>query len=1194
MKLHKNSFVSRRLVISAAVMTVCSTAYAIPIAPTASPFSSVPSHLINESTSTKQQTAKPNVTIFVDDSGSMGQEVTGTKRVRNGSSYTYEVDDYAEDGTFTTVTRTVDIPRYVVWARNESIYGKYATYNQWIGRNRYDNKWNQIGYYRMDNSERHLTRMEVTREALDKVVSKYKDKIHWNLISLWGSEQGIELYNFSYARDYGNTNGGAVLRALNNQGHASEWGYFTGANAPTALAVARTMESAPNGYQALKMLTANEMLGFIKNLKPTYGGGTPATSRYITAADYAMKAIRYQCQQNYIVMLSDGDANDGAGVVSTAVNSSEYRNLWTTNPNKTVYNYRTNPGTLRDLSSRLTGSYNGRVIDLKSNNERDFENLPFEDVQDVKTFTVGFGRDLSNEGRRYLQEGSTGKDAYFSATNSDELVKAFEKMFSEIENNSTTIPTETTSTSTPANASSSISGLAAILSLDTSKWSSVFKFYKFDRNGKVTKQNYPATFTNRKILMNNGKEIYWLYGGANNSSATVHTDFGFKDATEFTNAFLPWLARTSKTDAEIETAAKSVQSQNRTVEAYRERTKTANDPTRMMGDVLDSSAQTAGKNAKYLMVGANDGMFYIYRNDSVNPKEPAYNLVLNYLPGGMERESKEETLAKVLPTIAEKNYGQPFNPHIYGVNGGTFTVTTAEMKKIGGRKQQTILMSNMGQGGRGAFALKITGNDSTKANNSPVGLDADSSSWNISVPLWETQKGDDNMLGYTISKPSLYQLAANWTADGKKPDVKNDVRVAAFLANGFQSGNKSLQYDKYPTLYIYDALGEDVGSASQLSKSLNTAGNVLAKISTEKARADGPGALASPVVVDLDFDGIADVVYAGDYYGDLYRFDLRNTMPKKNADGTFTGGWKVTKIYDGDPSQPITAAPAVYNRGNNKVIVTFGTGSDIFVNDRKNMKVQSFFGIYDDLNQKEVVTAAKKDNLLQQTLVPANTVGQRTISPNIDTLDETRYRGWYVDLDAGSNKEENGVKKFRSSEKVTVQPNILLSSVFFTTRIYTAEESGLGSAKTATETCQVINTKLETGGTSWLMGLDVRTGGLLKTAKFRSDEKIANTDTLVGKDLGNLSGEATLLSYQNALKGTQSAINENGQVRTNGVLGDLDDPKTPPSNDCLESDDYNLYGAIANEDGLYNQGVTGNLCKHGGRLIRVNTREILE
>ena len=87
--------------------------------------------------------------------------------------------------------------------------------------------------------------------------------------------------------------------------------------------------------------------------------------------------------------------------------------------------------------------------------------------------------------------------------------------------------------------------------------------------------------------------------------------------------------------------------------------------------------------------------------------------------------------------------------------------------------------------------------------------------------------------------------------------------------------------DNETALYVYDMTGKEAGTKNTgTNVSSSKAGELLAKISASKA--NGKGGLSTPTLVDTDFDGIVDIAYAGDRYGNMFRFDLRG-KPRLNG-----------------------------------------------------------------------------------------------------------------------------------------------------------------------------------------------------------------------------------------------------------------------------------------------------------------------
>ena len=117
--------------------------------------------------------------------------------------------------------------------------------------------------------------------------------------------------------------------------------------------------------------------------------------------------------------------------------------------------------------------------------------------------------------------------------------------------------------------------------------------------------------------------------------------------------------------------------------------------------------------------------------------------------------------------------------HKYGVNGG-FTLRQTPVAEQGSKFQQRVFMFGaMGQGGRGAYALNIGGKEDQTTN---TGLDA--AVWSDKVPLFETAKGKDNNLGFTIGTPQIGRVSISRPANNGRVDVSKNIRYAGFLASG--------------------------------------------------------------------------------------------------------------------------------------------------------------------------------------------------------------------------------------------------------------------------------------------------------------------------------------------------------------------------------------------------------------------------
>ena len=727
----------------------------------------------------------------------------------------------------------------------------------------------------------------------------------------------------------------------------------------------------------------------------------------------------------------------------------------------------------------------------------------------VQTFTVGFGEGISKVGREYLEKGASRPDWYFNAAKPEKLLDAFKTIVDNIENDSKNTKFEGASSTAPATTSTGIPNMAATVYLNTGSWSSQLRFYKLNRNGtpiNTTEFDQPS-FNNRLTLVNDGSKTYFIDRVSDNEASNA--DFGIsdgsaKDKLEWKNALLKWTGRegsdeTTKADAETKGYSQS----------YRIRPTDPADASkdeRNLGDILDGSVAAIGdkrdNRQEFLVAAANDGMVHIFRNGtSSNP----YDLKLSYIPAGMEREDDQgqtTTLGKVLKDIARDGYGSG-TPHRYMVNGGFVLRQTPD--------KQTFMFGAMGQGGRGAYALNI----GAVANS-------DRSGWNTTVPLFETEKGSGNKLGYTIGSTQIGRVSIK--RDTTPVNLKSDVRYAGFLASGYRTEDVN-SADNETALYIYDMTGKEAGT-QDTGKSVSSAGNLLAKISVP----NGKGGLSTPTLVDTDFDGIVDIAYAGDRYGNMFRFDLSGETPSE---------WSVQMIFQGSGNQPITSAPAVSRRSKDKYVVIFGTGSEIYQNELEgtNGQINAVYGIYDDVSTDESKKAvlANSSELEQQTresdgehiYVSDNKVGEGK-------------KGWSLTL--GSN------------ERVTVKPTMILRTAVVTIRKYETKTTHTDSS--STDVCLPDSTSTQTTAKTIILGVNAENGGRLGlrdariSSKDRTFIKRENNGQIYYANGMTFDGVINF-TYMNSSKADDSPVTADGDSGGTGTDKELNATPSVPNNKCF-------------------------------------------
>jgi hypothetical protein len=759
----------------------------------------------------------------------------------------------------------------------------------------------------------------------------------------------------------------------------------------------------------------------------------------------------------------------------------------------------------------------------------------------VQTFTVGFGEGISEVGREYLEKGASRPDWYFNAAKKEDLLEAFKTIVDNIENDSKITKFEGTSSTAPATTSTGIPNMAATVHLNTGSWSSQLRFYKLNRDGTPinTTEFVQPSFNNRLTLVNDGSKTYFIDRVADNEASNA--DFGIsdssaKDKLEWKNALLKWTGRvgddeTIKADAETKGYSQS----------YRIRPTDSADSSkdeRNLGDILDGSVAAVGdkrdNRQEFLVAAANDGMVHIFRNGT--PSNP-YDLKLSYIPAGMEREDDQgqaTTLGKVLKDVARDGYGSS-TPHRYMVNGGFVLRQTPD--------KQTFMFGAMGQGGRGAYALNI----GAVANS-------DRSGWNTTVPLFETEKGSGNKLGYTIGSTQIGRVSIKRNAT--PVNLESDVRYAGFLSSGYRTEDVN-SADNETALYVYDMTGKEAGTKNTgTNVSSSKAGELLAKIPAP----NGKGGLSTPTLVDTDFDGIVDIAYAGDRYGNMFRFDLSGETPSK---------WSAQMIFQGSGNQPITSAPAVSRRGKDKYVVIFGTGSEIY-HSELDVATQdnAVYGIYDDISKEAVL--AKSDDLTGQTVQADG----EYISVTNNKVSEDQ-KGWKLALGSG--------------ERVTVKPTMILRTAVVTIRKYKQEVIHTNSS--SADVCLPDSTSTQTTAKTIILGVNAENGGRLGLRDARISDK--NRQFIKRENNGQVYYASGMVfdgvvnfTYLNGSKADDSPVTADGDSGGTGTDKELNATPSVPNNKCFATQAER--SLLTNSDKMHSLKVEGRKCG----LKRISWREL--
>ncbi len=404
---------------------------------------------------------------------------------------------------------------------------------------------------------------------------------------------------------------------------------------------------------------------------------------------------------------------------------------------------------------------------------------------------------------------------------------------------------------------------------------------------------------------------------------------------------------------------------------------------------------------RMVYVGANDGMLH-----------------------GFDAATGEELLAYVPASLASTAVGQglhyltdPAYTHRYYVDM-PLTVSDAFIPgRHAGSAWRTVLLGGLRGGGRGLFALDVT---------DPSRFSEEEAS---SLVLWEFDAGDDPDLGHVLGRATVALLP--------------NGRWAALFGNGYppQVVPGQPQVSGRAKLFVLFLDGGLDGSW--------TLGQDYVVLDTGAGGTDSPNGLGEPAVVDLDGDGVADRVYAGDLQGHLWAFDLSASDPARW--GVAHGTPAHPEPLFTAPGQPITARPEVVrhpvvptvpaNRPN--VLVLFGTGRFLVEPDRTDASPQAFYGIWDRGDG-----GLDRSRLQEQHLLEGFPTEVRV--PSDEPVDYAgaegpRRYGWYLDLPA-------------KGERVVSAPQVRGDLVFFSTVVPSQAPCAFG-------------------GRGWLMALRLVNGG---------------------------------------------------------------------------------------------------------------------
>ena len=247
-----------------------------------------------------------------------------------------------------------------------------------------------------------------------------------------------------------------------------------------------------------------------------------------------------------------------------------------------------------------------------------------------------------------------------------------------------------------------------------------------------------------------------------------------------------------------------------------------------------------------------------------------------------------------------------------------------------------------------------------------------------------------------------------------------------------------------------------------------------------------PNAMSNPAVIDVDKNGTADYIYAGDLYGNMWVFDITDSNTsnwgnkKLGKAPLFTATSRTSKPTGsaetaGNYSQPITTQPKIsFDKANDRLLIAFGTGQYIENTDNSvtDQPTQTFYVIRDKYSTSSVIDSERgtakgnsylhlvKQKILKEELDKNNNLKRHLTARE---LDWDTANGFFVDL---VNTEHDDLNN--DGERQVTDSVIVDNKVFFTTVLPNGNDC-------------------EPGGSSWFMVLDLLTGTSWQKGTIKDD-----------------------------------------------------------------------------------------------------------
>ena len=601
--------------------------------------------------------------------------------------------------------------------------------------------------------------------------------------------------------------------------------------------------------------------------------GSVAASRNPIDSDLYNSPINNTCQQNYIVLLTDGEPTQDVDATSKIEAMTDDAG-----------------DTFADLvggSCDVEVDANGACLDDLAQFLHDGDHSSLADQQSINTYTIGFEIDLPV----LEQTAQRGGGVYYTADDTASLANALTNILIDVLQTNQTF----TSPSVAVNAFNRTQNLSDLFISVFSPtggrhWHGNLKKYRLrPSDATIVDANGDPAVDPITGFFKKSAQSYWsppvidgevvTLGGAANilptpASRKVYTYFTDDDLTDPSNRISPSNIA-SLTDAVLgtggvgdPTAAQVISFINGVDVGDTDGDDDFTEPRNQMGDPLHSQPVSAiyGQNGML-----RDGLLFFATNDGV--------LHALDLATGVEQWAfippeflADQVLLLRNQASAEKHYGIDGDLRIHMVADSDGVIESGE---------KVYLYFGMGRGGDFYYALDVTDRAAP-------------------VLKWRIDGATLPKLGQSWSTP----IATRIDIQGAPYDATNTAKTVLVIGGGYEADQDQETFSTDSVgnaIYIVDAINGNLlwhASNSGASQNFATMGRAMDYSIPARIR-----------VVDFDGDGFADRFYAGDMGGQLWRFDISN-------------GQAATSLVAGGVIAQLGAAPSPPRRRTRSAVST--------------------------------------------------------------------------------------------------------------------------------------------------------------------------------------------------------------------------------------------------------------------------------